>query len=215
MEKLEEELDTYSFNIKFLTFAEKENIKNLYVSWKKVLDNKIFIENLTKENIRIFNGKYMEKDITTSSTLHFINCNNTTAVISSKINHITIQNCNNFHIKTLGGVISGIDSITSSNLTIIIENEPIYFVDSSDSHYCNFYISENVVVDTIIMSYCSTGLSIIITKDIIGVIKYKFIPPRSFFDIYRIYMFNVINDNLELYYFVPNKKDKKIINAEI
>lgn len=211
MEQLELELDTYSFDIKFLTLAERENIKNLYISWKKALDNKIFIRDIAKENIRICNGKYNGRDVTSSSTLHFINCSYVTVVVSQKLTHVTLENCDNFHIKLLGGVISGIDCIRSNNLTIIVENEPIYFIDTSDSHYCNFYISDFLISNIIIMSYCSTSLSMMITKHINGIIKNKFSPPASFFDIYRIYMFDKINDNIELFYYVPNKTDKKVI----
>ena len=145
-----------------------EEIKELYTMFWKTLNNKIFIENIDNSNIRInerilINGKkYKENIIDKKTTLHFINCKNVNIIINKKVCHITIEECENLNIKTRGGSITGLDDIRCNHINHILENSSVFFLDVSNSQDCIFYISENNALNTMISSYGSFDIKIII-----------------------------------------------------
>ena len=206
LEKLSDELDAYSFDIQHLSIDQKEEIKGLYKMLYKIYNNKIFIENIKDSNIRItdkifINNKlFDDSTIDNKTTLYFENCKNVTAIISSKVCHITLQNCENFNLKTRGGSITGLDDINCKHVIHVLENSSVYFLDVSNSEGCVFYISENNALDTTISSYGSPDIKIITTCPKNGVVINKFVPNISFFDIYRLYQFERRNNLIQLYY---------------
>jgi hypothetical protein len=156
--KLQEELDDLS-----ITDEQKDNIINLFKNWKTSFNRKIFIESLNKSNIRVcdrvkVNNIPYGSSVNIKSTLHFIDCNNVTINILSKVNHITLENCNNINIKTNHGSISGMDCINCSNISHVIKSGNIYYIDISNSTHCNYYISEQVALNTIISTMESMNL---------------------------------------------------------
>lgn len=223
LENLNEELNEYSFNIKYLNDIQKKEIKDLYTMLWNTYNQKIFIENLSNVHIRITdkiyinNTIYIDKDINDKSTLHFINCKNITVVINNKVCHITIERCNHFNIKTRGGAITGIDNINCKHVSHILENSSVYFLDVSNSEGCIFYISENNALDTIISSYGSPDIKIITTCPEKGIVKNKFVPIISFFEIYRLYSFEKTNNGIiQLFYETPNyTSNKRSVTAQI
>jgi hypothetical protein len=212
---LNEEIENYSFDVRELSENEKEEIKNLYVSMRKISQNRNIIENVKNTNIRInkmvlINGtEHDNYDINDKSGLHFANCHNTTVIITNKVCHITSENCNNFTIKIIGGSISGMDIINCENVNTIIENSSINFLDISKSHGCILYISEKNALNTTILSYESQNIQIIMTDE--GFIKNKYTLPMSYFEICRIYTFELVEDGtVQLYYLIPKSKSRNI-----
>ena len=215
LQMLNEEIDNYSFDVRELSESEKEEIKNLYVSMRKISQNRNIIENLKNANIRInkmvlINGtEYDNYDITDKSGLHFSNCHNTTVIITNKVCHITSDNCSQFTIKIIGGSISGMDIINCQNVNTIIENSSIHFLDISKSQACTLYLSENNALNTTILSYESHNIQIIMTDE--GFIKNKYILPMSYFEICRIYTFEVMEDGtMQLYYLIPKTRSRNM-----
>lgn len=221
LKKLDDELDEYSFNIRQLDDKEKQEIRDLYKLLWKTYNHKIFIENLENINVRVTdkiytgNELYIDQEINEKTTLHFINCKNIRIIINGKVCHITLERCENLNLKTRGGAITGLDDINCKNINHVLENSSVYFLDVSNSEGCVFYISENNAPDTMISSYGSPDIKIITTCPTKGIIKNKFIPILSFFEIYRLYSFEKSSNGLiELFYvtstYTPNKR--KVIN---
>lgn len=215
---LDNELTNYSFDIKDIAEEEKEQIKELYTLIWKSYNNKIFIENIKNSNIRI-NGKilvngeeYGNYKITNKTTLHFINCKNTTVIINAKVCHITNERCENFSIKIIGGSVTGMDDIHCKHMNHILENSSVYFLDISQSQNCIFYISERNALDTTISSFDSPDITITMTNPNDGIIKNKYKPSISFFEIYRRYSFEIENDQIQLYYLIPKYNIGRINN---
>ena len=150
--------------------------------------------------------------INNKTTLYFVNCNHITVNITQKVCHITLQDCEYVNIKTRGGSITGLDDINCNNINHVLENSCVYLLDVSNCAGCTYYISEDNALETIISSYGSPDIKIITTCPISGNIKHKFMPIISFFDIYRMYIFEKNNDLVQLYYITPNY-NKKIVNA--
>ncbi|QKF94086.1 adenylate cyclase-associated CAP [Fadolivirus algeromassiliense] len=221
LKTLSEELDEYSFNIKYLNDNDKKEIKQLYTLLWQTYNQKIFIENISHANIRITdkiyinNNIYVNDIITTKTTLYFVNCNNVTVVVNNKVCHITIEHCNHFNIKTRGGSITGIDNINCKHVCHVLEKSSVYLLDISNSEGCTFYISEDNALDTIISSYGSPDIKIITTCPEKGTVKNKFVPSISFFEIYRLYSFEKTHTGLvQLSYVTPNYTSKKTVIAQ-
>jgi len=212
LEKLDLELDEYLLNKQ-----EKEDIKHLYRVWKSCIDNKILIENRNKVNIRIndliyIDGQSLDYEIDRKSTLHFINCHNITIIINHKVNHVTLEKCNNIIIKTAGGSVSGIDTINCKHIHHIFEQNQVYFLDISKSEDCVISIAEHIALNTTILSAYSFNLNINTTCSSTRIILSKFRTNLSYFDTHKIYSFEKNNDNMTMLYFSPNTKQCGYIN---
>ena len=217
LKDLDYDLNKYSFDVKELSDEDKNEIKGLYTMLWKINSNKIFIENINKTNIRIKddlifvnNKKFSDKSVNKCSTLYFYNCKNITIMIHTKVCHITLENCEYVNIKTTGGSITGIDNINCKYCNHVIEQAPVHLLEMSKSIGSVFYISDNNVLNTLLSSYESPEMMIVITNSKTGNITKKFIPTFSFFDIYRLYNFEETNNFLQLYYLTPYKKKQLV-----
>lgn len=209
MNALDDELDRYSFDIEHITEEEKKKIKDVYTAMWLTSNNKIFIENINKANIRInkkilIDGKeFGNYEITNKTGLHFINCKNITIFISTKVCHITNDHCENLTIKIIGGSVSGMDIINCNHIKLFIEDSTINFLDLSKSEDCLFCFSEENALNTTISSFDSQAITITTTNPNEGIIKNIYKPSISFFEIYRQYSFKIENDLVQLYYLKP------------
>jgi hypothetical protein len=217
---LDQELEKYSFDISHLTENDKDDIKHMYSLIWKTLNNKIFLENINDANVRIHNKifvnnkEYGNYQISNKTTLHFINCKDTTIIINEKVCHITVERCENLYIKVKGGSITGLDDIKCKNIRHIMEDSSVYFIDLSSSFDCSLYISERNALNTIISSFQCPNVRIVMTDTKDGKIKNKYNPPLSFFEMYRLYLFEKANDTINLYYITPNLIHKRLIVGE-
>lgn len=198
---LEADLDKYSFNIRCLSDHEIKSIKNLYTMLKTCLNNKIFIENLNGHNIRINNiitvsGDTLPNKVTNKSTIHFINCQNLTVQLGVKVGHLTIERCENLNIKIVGGSITGYDCISCRNITHVFDKGNINYIDISSSLNCNYYLSEQIAISTIIQTMNSMHLKFVTLDD--HRITNTFDRNKSFFDILKTYKFIINNDQIEI-----------------
>lgn len=215
LRQLNSDLNEYSFNVEYLDDSEKEKIKGLYKILWKTYNQKIFIENLSGVNIRVTdkiyvnNIVYINNDVNNKTTLYFSNCKHINILINSKVCHITVENCNYVNIKTREGSITGIDNLNCKHVCHVLENSAVYFIDVSNSEGCTFYISEDNALDTIISSYGSPDIKFILTCPEKGIIKNKFIPGISFFEIYRLYNFEKMNGIIQLSYITQNLNSQK------
>lgn len=211
LEKLNQELDDYSFNNHELSNEEKQEIITLYKIWKESLNNKIFIDNESGTHIRVKEGKIitignknnglnesLEKElfsgVNEKSTLYFANCDNVTIVISTKVAHITLDSCKNVNIKIIGGSVSGIDSIRCINVSHVFDNGDIYFIDISKSENCKFYFTEKVALSTIISTMYAYSMQFSMLSE--GKVKNTFEENKNYFDISRQFIFQKSGDDI-------------------
>ena len=81
--------------------------------------------------------------------------------ISSKINHLILENCKNIIIY-IGGLISGLEIIKSQNINLkIINNKDIYSVLIDKSENINIYQSLKMYKKTYYDKYKSCNICII------------------------------------------------------
>lgn len=166
MDELENELDD---NIS-LSEHTKDEIKSFYRAWTTCINNKIIIENLKNETLDInetvnYDNKVIPVELT--STLHFINCQNLSINLNRKVNHITIERCDNVKIVINSGCISGLDTIKSKYINVLIDNKSIYFIDVGTSSDCNYCIRDYVYKndDMYISSIDSMDINLYIIDD--------------------------------------------------
>jgi len=208
--KLDQDLDDYCWNVRELSPQERDDIKELYRLWKTCLNKKLIIDNIQDSNIRISNkilnnGDVLWDDVKKHHSLHFINCQNVTIVISEKVNHITIERCSNVNIRSTGGSISGIDIIKCSNVTHIFESGNISFMDISNTTECLFILSEKIARDIMITTTCSFNLHFKTICNYSGVVKNTYRTNMNVFQSYAIYSFHLDDENnLSLYIVTPN-----------
>lgn len=202
LDKLNKELDEYSFNNHELSNEQKDEILSLYKLWKESLNNKIFIENESNSHIRVRDGKIVsvdksEKDIYVGvdekSTLFFSNCNNTTIIIATKVAHITFEGCNNINIKIIGGSVTGIDSIRCTHISFVFDKGDIYYIDISNSTNCKFFLSETIALSTIISTMYAYDMQFSIVAN--GKVKSTSNTNKNYFDISKQFIFQNDNDN--------------------
>lgn len=218
LQKLDNELNEYCWNVNELTISDRQDIKELYRLWKSCLNKKIIIQNIKKGNIRVsdkitVDGNIIWNDIRKHHTLHFINCTKSTIVISEKVNHITLERCSNVNIRSTGGSISGIDTLKCNNVTHIFETGNIYFIDISNSTECEFMLSETIAKDVLITTQGSYNINFRILCRNSGVIKNKYKTSMNIFLSFSIYYFrnNEIGE-LALYIFNPASNKMNPIN---
>lgn len=198
--KLEDEIDE-------LLLDNKEKIIEQYRLYKECYNNKIFIDNLENKNIRIKDNIYvlnkinevLYEGVTNKSTIYFGNCNDITVVISAKVNHITLERCQNVNIKIIGGSVSGIDNIHCENISYIFDDNDIYFIDISNCINCNMYIPEAIATNTLIITLYSIGVNFFILNN--QNIKKVFRKNNNYLDTMGKYCFKIDNGVLNLHNF--------------
>lgn len=216
LEKLDQDLDNYCWNVRELTTDEKNDIKELYTLWKSCLNKKIVIDDLHNENIRVSNritsrNNIIWDDIKQHHSLYFTGCSDSTIIITTKVNHITLEDCKNINIRTTGGSISGIDVINCSNVTHIFESGSIYFMDISNTTECTFILSEKIAMDIMISTTNSYNLHFKTICDNTGVTKNTYKTNMNIFQSYAIYSFHMNEDILSLYIVMPNSNDVHLV----
>lgn len=191
--KLKEELDDISFDHD-LDEDQKNKIFEYFVTWKKTINNKIFIENLKNVNVKIDNRVLINNidfgsQVDHKSTLHFINCEKVSINVYSKVNHITLEKCNDMNIRTIKGSISGLDCIRCNQVSHVFDQYPVYYIDISKSNNCNYYIPENVALETTISVLSSMNLLFCMVCSETRTVKDKYHTNQNLFDIYKKYNF--------------------------
>jgi mRNA-degrading endonuclease HigB of HigAB toxin-antitoxin module len=209
LEQLNQELEEYCWDVKELTNGEKDDIKNLYKTWKSCLNKKIIIQDLHNTNIRVidnitYNGQILKKNIKKHHTLHFINCSDSTIIITPKVNHITLENCKNINFRSRNGSISGMDLINSNNITLIINSQTVNFIDVSNTTECMFILSESVAENLIIITTNAYNLDYRLVDDNNGTLKNTFKTNMNMFQSVSIYTFQLTNEDVLSLYIIPN-----------
>ena len=201
---LENELDIASFDYG-IPEQEKYDILELYKLWKKSLNNKIIIEDLNglTKSFRItvkitdrvtINGIDFGVNVNTKSTIHFINCKCVNILVSTKLNHITLEKCENLNINVKFGSISGVDSIRCKNVSHVFDNAHINWIDVSNSANCKYFLPEKIALNTIVSTMESLEVELITLCDDNHSIKDRFETCKSFFDVLGRYTFEKESD---------------------
>lgn len=167
MDELENELDDFIS----INKSMKEEIKSFYKAWSTCLSHKIIIENIEGESMIIDDSvTYHDKviPIELTSTLHFVGCHNLVINVKRKVNHITIERCNNIKIMISSGCISGLDTIKSKFIDVLIDNKSIYFIDVGTSSDCNYCIRDHLCDEIFISSIDSIDIKVyvVVNKEI-------------------------------------------------
>ena len=197
--KLYEELKNY----KNITDKDKECIINIYKSWKKCKNNNIVISKIDrKTNFRIdnniiANSKVLHGNVNIKSSVHFLNCSNFTIFIDNKINHIYIENCKNFTIKSVSGLISGIDILNSNNIKLMMTTYDIYNLNIRNTVNCNVYIDDSIVDKLFIYTMKCDNLEFIVVNEAYCISKYIV---DNFDDLhYLSFVKNIVSKDFELH----------------
>lgn len=137
-----------------MSFEELENI-DIDNDLKTILINYVASYNTCKNNIEYIENLEKEKMIiceTPKKTIHkksiFISrCKNCIFTLNNKINHITLEKCNNIILIVNDGLISGIDILHSHNVTCLVP-KPIYFFGCGTSSNITLILKkENMLID--------------------------------------------------------------------
>jgi hypothetical protein len=197
--KLYDELENY----KNITDKDKECIINVFKSWKKCKNNNIVISKIDKKtNVRIdnniiANSKVLHENVNIKSSIHFIGCKNFTIFIDNKINHIYIEKCSNFTIKSVSGLISGIDIINSNNVKLMMTTYDIYNLNIRNSSNCNVYVDDSIVDKLFIYSMKCDNLEFIVVNEAFHISKYLI---EKFDDLhYLSFVKNIASKEFELH----------------
>lgn len=201
LEQLDEELEEYCWNVRELSDLEKNDIKDLYTLWKTCLNKKIIVKDLHDTNIRVNHEikcgtEILWTNVKIHHTLHFISCSNITIIVNPKVNHITLENCQNVNFRVVGGSISGIDIINSTNITCVFNASDVSFIDISNTTQCLFILSESVARNIMINVAHSFNLNFKTVDNLTGVTKNVYKTNMNIFSGISIYKFD--NDNLVL-----------------
>lgn len=201
VEKLKDELEFVN-----LSDDDKKKIIEQYILYKVCFSKKLFIDNHSDTNIRIYDGvykldkgkkEYLFNEVKMDTSLHFTNCNNTTIIVGSKVNHITLEKCNNVSVKIIGGSITGIDTINCVDMNYMFDDNDIYFMDFSGSTTCNIYISEKIAANTTIITMYSLFINIFVLNKSSSVYKILKLN-QNYLNTIGNYTFRYVNDKLEL-----------------
>lgn len=198
---LEEEMDEVG-----IISENRRQILEQYSLYKKCFNKRIFVSDVNNSNIRINNNSIglLEKGILTSlyegvkidSSIHFVGCNNTTVLIYTKVNHITLESCKNLDVKIVGGAVTGIDNINCVNTNYIFDDNDIYFIDISGSYTCNMYVSERVAKNTLIITMHSLFVNVVILDSNNNMIR-AFKKNMNYLDTLGNYKYNLNSKKLE------------------
>lgn len=206
--KLDQEIEDLKFDHD-IDDDQKKEIKDLYTYWKSTLDRKIILEDI-KDNARIevkadgrlfINELFANITLNNKSTLHLSDCNRIVLHLKTKINHLTIENCNYVNVRMKGGCISGMDCIRCQNVGFIFEVGNIYFIDVSLSSKCTYYIPKDIALETIVSTLDSMDLMFCTLDDDKRSIIDKFEKNKSFFDYFKQYEFVKENDKIQMHAF--------------
>jgi hypothetical protein len=214
LSKLNCDIEDYCWNVRELSNDEKKDIRDLYTLWKTCLNKKIVIENVSKSNIRVThdnltcNGKMIWSDIKSHHSLYFVNCSDITIIVTPKVNHITLDRCNNINFKCVGGSISGIDIIKCSNITSVFNSKSVYFLDISNTTQCLFILSETAAKNIMMQTTNSYDLNFKTISDVSGLTKNIYKTNMNVFQDTSIYSFHS-NDNNDLSLFISVNHSKK------
>ena len=195
MQKLNEELEDYSFSIRELQEGEKQNIRNLYRLWKTSINKKIVLSDLHSTNVRVntdimCNKEVLWHNIKQDHTLHFLNCSDITIIINPKVNHVTIERCKNVNIRVVNGSISGIDLIKCDNVTCVFNSKTVNFMDISECTQCLFILSESVAKNIIITVTSAFNINFRIVSDTSGITKNNYKTNMNVFQSSTMYSFD-------------------------
>ena len=124
---------------------------------KKIITNYVNSYTICKEHDKLFENINDKKIIidhqikNNKTSLQIYNCKNCTIIIDRKINHITINRCENIALIINAGVISGIDIIHSGNIVCYSRNH-IYFLGCGSSHDIVMVLNEKFADNTLIQT---------------------------------------------------------------
>jgi len=134
----------------------REELENLCTSWLQCSKQKIFLENLSRLNLEIredgiYNGReLMYPDISSKNTIFLQNCRSLTLKLNIKINHLTLLKCDDIRVIPSESPISGIDIISCNNITTIVFENSLNYLDTSNSTDCHYLIDSDKLTQTVI-----------------------------------------------------------------
>jgi len=132
-----------------MSFEELENI-DIDDDLKTLLINYVTSYNTCKNNIEYIEDLEKEKMIiceTPKKSIFISKCKNCIFTLNNKINHITLEKCNNIILIVNDGLMSGIDILHSHNVTCLIQ-KPIYFLGCGASSNITLILKkENMLID--------------------------------------------------------------------
>jgi hypothetical protein len=149
--------------------SDKDKIRNVYKSWKTCKDNQIILSDLKSCNIRIDADLYVDNtvrytNISKKSSILFSNCQNININVMNKVNHILIEKSKNINLKTVAGIIGGIDVLHSQNVNMVITNQDIHCMSLGDVSCCNAYIDRALASNTFISTLHCHIVNFILTS---------------------------------------------------
>ena len=146
MEELNRELE----DIPDITDEDKNQIRNLYSCWKNSQNKRVIIENVHNQIFVLSPNNY---DI--SQTVHLVNCQNTTILVQSKLNHFLLEASSNVKITFLNGLVGSADILHSQNITVTVLNQPVNYFDLSNSSNIHLHIHPDLTED-FLMTTCNS-----------------------------------------------------------
>lgn len=215
LRRLEEELEFVD-----ITESAKEKYINVYKSWKTCYNNQIMITNIKSITERTFievnesifiNGTETHKDISLRSTLFFSNCENVNILLHNKVNHVFIEKSKNITLKTMAGIIGGIDVLHSDNINFIVVNQDVFYMSFADVRIGNTYIDKSLSLNTLISTlHCHYINFVHMINNILE--KSKYITNVSLFGgFYLMFFKNGDNGIFELQYVYQENNNKQNI----
>lgn len=202
LEKLDLELDEYSFNNSEIDDSVKQEIKNLYSVLWKINQKKIIIGNLDNKNIYLTNNKksLQEKKVVVQSEKNIIysniknknsiyleKCNKCKIFIDSTISHLRLVNCHNNRLIINKNVITGVDIINSTEISLNVLKD-INFIDFSNAKNC-IYNQKEENLPLVLSLYGSLNFKLFINDKL-----YKH--HNNLFEIYNLYLLDKINNDI-------------------
>lgn len=212
LQRLNDEMELFDFDK-----SSREMITNVYSSWKKCLDNQIIISDLKNVVIRIddrlhIDGVETHRDISQKSTLLFSACENVNILVLNKVNHVIVERSHDVNLKSVAGIIGGIDVLHSTNVNLLVTKRDIFYMGFGTATRCNAYIEEPLTLNTLISTLECSNINFISMIDNLSVLG-KYVTNRTLFNGFNLYMFiaNATTGILELHYLAQLSGSKGII----
>ncbi len=212
LRNLDDELNMYIEHYGEFDDGQMDYIKNLFLNWKKTINKRIVLQDMNGTNygkhihVKInrlgritVDGLDFGSTVNTRSTLHFKNCQQVIISIATKINHLTLEDCNQVNVKVIGGFVSGMDTIKCNHVSYVFDDNNVYYMDVSSSTECTYYIPEDIALRTEIITAESFNLLFCtLNVDSKSVAK-RFKKNRSLFDTFNRYAFLEQDGSVEMY----------------
>jgi hypothetical protein len=135
--------------------AEKEDIVKLYIVLDQLMHNIIELSN--EHNKKIF----YNNDIDQKKSIQLFDCSDIEIVVNTKMNHILLHNCKDIKLIISNGIISGVDILSSKNITLIFKKYSYYHIELSYSSLVKIFIEKELLEFLMILALYSLDCKLI------------------------------------------------------